>query len=40
VGHARAVGSLEDVNAVPFAGTLGTGGHPWRKRVESSQPRS
>lgn len=28
VGHAGAVSSLEDVNAVPFARTLGTGGHP------------
>jgi hypothetical protein len=31
VGHACAVGSLEDVNAVPITGTLGTGGHPWMR---------
>lgn len=31
VGHARAVGSLEDVNAIPFAGTLRASGHPCRR---------
>lgn len=33
VGHTSPVGSLEDVDAVPFAGALGAGGNPWRSEV-------
>jgi hypothetical protein len=31
VGHASAISSLEDVNAVPFTRALSTGGDTWQK---------